>query len=108
MKKFIIISIILTSLPSFASCPIDGFSNSCSIAEFQQKTFIPTYAPNGDIKEFSDTPETRLNANPDSADKKMLREFGPKNSDFGYNTNCQFGICKKSGTPQPFTPLFNR
>lgn len=108
MKRYIIISLILTSLPVFASCPIDGSSNACSIAEFHQKEFIPTYAPNGEIKEYSDTPETRLNPNDDSADKKMLREFGPKNSDFGYNTNCQFGICKKSGTPQPFAPLFKR
>ena len=98
MKSFLIATIILTSLPAFASCPLDDNENlSCSMAQFQ-KPMDMTYSTRNSIKEYSATPEARLNPSRNEPGEKMLREFGPKTTNFNYNADCQFGVCyDKSG-----------
>lgn len=102
-KHFIILSLFLTSISVQASCPIDGSTTSCSIAEFQQQQPMQrTYSPQSTIKEFSGSPEARLKPSQNNEPSKNLRNFGPQPADYSYNTSCQFGICNESGTPQLF------
>lgn len=106
MNKFLILTLslplILTSLPTFASCPIDGDATSCSIAQFTREPMVQTYSPKSGIKEFSGTPEARLNPAKVDAPEKQLRSFGQQPSDYSYNSSCQFGVCNQTGTPQLF------
>ena len=87
-------------MPAFATCPIDGTSNSCNLAEFRQREFMPTYSSQPAI-DYDDTPETRLKPS-ENLVQETLREFGPKPADFNYNSACQFGVCNTVGTD----PLF--
>ena len=97
MKGFLIISSLLISSYAFAACPIDIDENSaCSIAQFQEPMNM-TYTQSGNIKEYSETPEARLKPNRNVAGEKMLREFGPRESNFSYNADCQFGVCYDKG-----------
>lgn len=102
MKKIIILSLILTSIPVFASCPIDSDGAACSIAQFQREEFVPIYSPKGGIKEFSATPEARLNPAKVDAPEKELRKFRQQETDYSYNSSCQFGVCNQTGAPQLF------
>lgn len=95
MKKFFIIFSLLISIPAFASCPIEEGTTSCSIAEF--KEINPTYSPSSNIKEYSDIPETRLTPSNNGVRELKKRNFGVNNTDFGYNTSCQFGVCTDFG-----------
>ena len=98
-----IITIALTSSITLASCPIDGSTTSCSIAEFQQQQPMQrTYSPKSTIKEFAGSPEARLKPSQDEEPSKNLRDFGPQPADYSYNTSCQFGVCNTTGTPQLF------
>lgn len=101
MKSFLIATIILTSLPAFASCSLDDDSLSCSMAQFQ-KPMDTTYSTMDSVKEYSATPEARLRPTRNQAGEKMLREFGPTSRDFNYNADCQFGVCYDKGE----NPLF--
>ena len=101
MKSFLIATIILTSLPAFATCPLDNDSLSCSMAQFQ-KPMDMTYSTRDSIKEYSGTPEARLRPTRNQAGEKMLREFGPTSRDFNYNADRQFGVCYDKGE----NPLF--
>ena len=103
MKKILILVTLLFSTSVYASCPIDGDINACSIATFQtQQPMQQTYAPGSTIKDFSRSPEARLKPMQNDTPSKNLREFGPQPADYSYNTNCQFGVCNPSGTPQLF------
>ena len=102
MKKIILIGSLLTSIPVFAACLIDGNTDACSIAEFQQVPMQPTYKSRPLINEFSGSPESRLRPAENQADKNILREFAPESSNFNYNANCQFGVCQKTGAPEIF------
>ena len=99
MKKLLLISAILASMPAFATCPIDTGA-ACSIAQFQEP-MQQTFQKNSNIKEFSQTPETRLVPAQNTADKNF-RNFGSQSTDYSYNTSCQFGVCSNTGTPQLF------
>ena len=101
MKSFLIATIILTSLPAFAACPLDEDSLTCSMAQFQ-KPMDMTYSTRDSIKEHSGTPEARLRPTRNEAGEKMLREFGPTSRDYNYNADCQFGVCYDKGE----NPLF--
>lgn len=94
MKNFLIVTMLLFSSSAFAACLID--EGACSIAEFQ-KPMDMTYTTRDGIKEYSATPEARLKPSRNEAGEKMLRTFGPKNQDFGYNADCQFGVCYDKG-----------
>ena len=103
MKKYLTLIVILASTSVYASCPIDGFTDSCSIAEFQRaRPLQKSYAPAATIKEFSGTPDARLRPSQNDLPSKQLRDFGPQTGDYSYNTSCQFGVCNPSGTPQLF------
>lgn len=100
---FILLSVILIPSVVFATCPIDGSSTACSIAEIQQPQPLQrTYSPSSSIKEFSGTPEARLKPSQDNRPERQLRDFGPQTADYSYNTSCQFGVCNPTGTPQLF------
>ena len=101
MKKLLTVALFLITLPSNASCLID--EGTCSIAEFQ-KPMDMTYTTRDGIKEYSATPEARLKPSRNEAGEKMLRSFGPKSQDFGYNADCQFGVCYDKSD----TLLFNQ
>ncbi len=101
MKKLLILSFILTSIPAFATCPIDGDGAAC-IAQFSRQPFQQTYAPKSGIKEFSGTPEARLNPAKVNAPQTELRNFRQVQNDFSYNSSCQFGVCNQTGAPQIF------
>lgn len=104
MKKlFIFITLVLT-YPVFAACPIEGDGSAC-IAEFQSfsmrnqsdiTSIKPPQALNS--RRFIETPNTEQNINKTER-KDSRRDFGPQNSDYSYNANCQFGNCRQSGTP---------
>lgn len=102
MKKLIILSFLLTSIPAFATCPIDGDGAACTIAQFSREPMQKTYAPNSNIKEFSGTPEARLNPARVNAPSRELRNFRQVPDDYSYNSSCQFGVCNQTGTPQLF------
>lgn len=102
MKKLLILLCILTSLPAFAACPIDGDVTSCSLAQFRQVPMNQTYAPKSGIKEFASTPEARLKPRENNIQPRQLRNFGPTDDDYNYNSSCQFGVCNDTGAPQTF------
>lgn len=99
MKKFLLITAILTSLPVFAACPIDTGA-ACSIAQFQEP-MQQTFSKKSNIREFAQTPEARLVPAQNTADKDF-RNFGSQSTDYSYNSSCQFGVCSNTGTPQLF------
>ena len=101
MKKTLLLITILTSLPAFATCDIDGISAACSVADLQ-KNMDTTYSTKPIVQEFSGTPEARLKPTKNEADERMLRDFGPKNPDYSYNADCQFGVCYDKGAPPTF------
>lgn len=104
MKKILLISgLILLSPLTYAACPLDGDSLSCSVAKFQQpQPMQRTYSPKSTIKEFAGSPESRLKPSQNEEPSTNLRDFGPQPADYSYNTSCQFGICNPSGAPQLF------
>lgn len=104
MKKFFVFIICFFSFPLvYAACAIDSGNTSCSIAEFQlPQPMQRTYSQKSTIKEYAGSPEARLKPSQNEKPSKVLRDFGPQTADYSYNTNCQFGVCKESGTPQLF------
>ena len=101
MKKFFtILSIILISSSVHANCLIDDIGTACNISEFR-KPISTSYNRGSQIKEYSDTPDTLLNPR-ENALTKQLRNFGQSQSDFSYNSSCQFGVCMDTGAPQLF------
>ena len=103
MLKYILPILILTSLPSYATCSIENLDTACSIAEFQQpQPMQRTYSQKSTIKEFAGSPEVRLKPSQNNEPTQNLRDFGPQPADYSYNTSCQFGVCNPSGAPQLF------
>ena len=107
MKKlFFILIVIVISYPTFASCPISDTSSAC-VAEFQSTGIpeIPAINPKLNIpagsKVFIKTPSTVESAR-EIQPRKNLRNSSGKSSDYGYNANCQFGVCQNSGMPKLF------
>ena len=106
MKRLLIITALLLIYPVFAACPIEKEGAAC-LAEFQL-TDIPALpmnnlqlsAPNAASK-FSATPATVDSAR-EITPTKNLRNFGANNQDYGYNSNCQFGVCLDRGMPKIF------
>lgn len=106
MKKlFIITSLLIVSLclPSFATCPIEEGATVCSVPGFREKV-PPIYNPSSHIKEFSGSPEARLTPLDRSDIRKEADSFAPSESNFNYNSSCQFGVCLQNRD----TPLFQK
>lgn len=101
MKKYIILlSVILTASSSYASCLIDDIGTACNISEFR-KPLNTSFSQNSHVPDFSDSPDVRLNP-PENKITQQLRNFGQAESDFSYNSSCQFGVCMQTGAPQLF------
>lgn len=103
MKKLFAILVILTSYPAFGACPIDGL-NSC-VAEFNP---VPTLNPipmNRNPNNFNRPFQGVTNTTPLSKEiyPDSTRAFGPTGQDYNYNSSCQFGICRNTGTPTSIT-----
>lgn len=106
MKKlFIITSILIVSLclPSFATCSIEENETVCSLPDFREKV-SPIYNPNSNITEFSGSPEARLAPLDRSDIRNESGSFAPTESNFNYNSSCQFGVCLQNRD----TPLFRK
>ena len=103
MKKFLISLSLLISLPSFALCPIDGGETVCSLPGFREQV-TPVYYPQTNISEFADSPEARLNPLDRSDIREQAESFAPQESNFNYNSSCQFGVCLQNRA----NPLFQK
>ncbi len=112
MKKFLInsfgvmflLSFVTTcQLPLFAACPIEGGETVCSLPDFREQV-SPTYSPKSNISEFSDTGEARLNPIKRDDIEQEFKRFRPGETDYSYNSSCQFGVCMQNRS----TPLFQQ
>ncbi len=102
MKKLLILSFILTSIHCFLQhvlltetvllVSLNSAVNQCS----------KLMHPNLILKEFSSTPEARLNPAKVKAPETELRNFRQVQDDYSYNSSCQFGVCNQTGAPQLF------
>ncbi len=104
MKKLIVLFSLLMTLPCLSACPIESGEMVCSVAGFREQV-TPTYQPRGNIREFSSSPEARLNAIDRSEISKQIRDFSATESNFNYNSSCQFGVCLQQDQN---TPLFQQ
>ena len=105
MKKLIALTFILTLYPAYASCPING--DAC-IAEFppiQLEATPNAMGPPPPPKSFASTPST-MDLSREIKPTKT-RAFGSNNTEYGYNSSCQFGVCMDTGTPKNFTKESN-
>ena len=103
MKKFLILSALLFAIPTFAACPIDGSETVCQLPGFREQV-EPIYNHKSNISEFSGTPAGRLNPVDRSDIGQQIRQFSPAESDYSYNSSCQFGVCMQNRS----TPLFQQ
>ncbi len=111
MKKFLIISFLFAiplifpnSAPARAACPIEGGETVCSLPGFREHV-PPVYNPSGDnISEFSESPEARLKPVDRSDIREQAQSFAPTESDYNYNSSCQFGVCLQNRSK----PLFQQ
>ena len=104
MKKYFILAAMLSTLPVFALCPIDAEEGVCSASAGFREKFSSTYSPQSAIKEFSGTPEARLNPVKRTDFSNEARNFSNTESNFNYNSNCQFGVCLQDNSK----PIFNQ
>lgn len=94
MNKFLILSAIsFMFLPAaFATCPVDG-NTVCAVPGFREQV-PPVYNPAfSNINEFSGSQEARLNPLDRSDIREQSQSFAPTESNYNYNTDCQFGVC---------------
>lgn len=104
MKKFLLILPLFFVLPTYATCPIDGISPSCtanisSIQTFntnQQNVLQPKLPTSYQSQKDLTLPKGNLNL------QGPQSNFLPEGQNYGYNANCQFGGCNNIGTPQIF------
>ena len=103
MYKIVLPIFILTLFPVYASCPVDGSGESC-VAEIQSQILPPLQPssplPQKQSKLFTETPST-LDISREIKPVKS-RSFGSNNTEYGYNSSCQFGVCMDTGTPKIF------
>jgi len=101
MKKILIFAAFIFALPVFALCSVDDMV--CSVPGFREQV-SPIYNPKSNINEFSGTPEARLAPVDRSDIGQQVRQFAPAESDYSYNSSCQFGVCMQNRS----TPLFQQ
>lgn len=103
MKKFLIFAAFCFAIPTYAMCSIDDGATACT-AQGLREEMSPTYNPQSNINEFSATPEARLNPIKPESSEYQPRSFAPSESNYSYNSNCQFGVCLQNRE----TPLFQQ
>lgn len=104
MKKYFILAAMLISMPVFALCSIEEGADVCSASAGFREKFSSIYSPQSGIKEFSATPEARLNPVKRTDFSNEARNFSNTESNFNYNSNCQFGVCLQDNSK----PIFNQ
>ena len=104
MKKnlVMILFMVFNAGNCFAMCSVDDVS-ICTVSGFREQV-SPIYAPKYNVSEFSASPEARLNPVDRSDIGQQIREFAPTESNYSYNSSCQFGVCMKNRN----TPLFQQ
>ena len=95
MKKFLLILSLLIVLPSFAACSIDIGESVCSLPNVREP-FSPIFSSNENISDFSDSPVIRLNPIKHGEIESEFRNFSPNESNYNYNSSCQFGVCMEN------------
>ena len=103
MKKYLILFAMFLVMPAYAMCPVEDGAAVCSLPGFREQV-SPIYNPKTNINEFSGTPEARLRPIDRSEIGQQIREFAPAESDYSYNSSCQFGVCMQNRS----TPLFQQ
>lgn len=105
MKNFLISIFVLVSYPVLAACPIDGIGDSC-VAEFNPIPSLQSIPVNRNPNNFTRPFQGVQDTTPISREIspiKSSRQFGPTSQDYNYNSSCQFGICRTTGTPTSIT-----
>ena len=105
MKNIIILIAVIITVPVFAACPIDGISDAC-VAEFNPVASTSPIPVGRNSQAFNKPFKETVNTTPMSREigpMGNLREFGPTTQDYNYNSSCQFGICRTTGTPKSIT-----
>jgi hypothetical protein len=100
MKKFLIMFVILGAIPAFGACPIDAENTSCSLANYQEANSLDS--PSSTSNPFVSTPNAIREPMKGEAISKPLRGFGQQETDYSYNSSCQFGVCNQTGAPRLF------
>lgn len=103
MKKYLIIMTLFLMGSAYAMCPVENGETVCSLPGFREQV-SPIYNPKSNISEFSSTPEARLTPVDRSDIGQQVRQFAPAESDYSYNSSCQFGVCMQNRS----TPLFQQ
>lgn len=101
MKKILILVSLCLTLPGLAMCSIEDDAVTCTAQGFREE-MSPTYNPQSNIN--TTMPETRLNPIKRDNTDNQPRSFAPNESNFNYNSSCQFGVCLKNRN----TPLFQQ
>lgn len=102
MKRFLILSTMLLSMPIFAipaiaSCPLDG--GACTASNWESTPLQEKYLPNR-LQDLQRTDAFKPNYFKPYNDALINTEtgFGAPTSD--YNSNCQFGVCLPGQLPE--------
>ncbi len=103
MKKFLIISVFFSLMPVYAMCPVEDGATVCTLPGFREQ-LPPTYSQKTNINEFAESPEVRLNPIQRDDIQEQTREFAPVESNYSYNSSCQFGVCMQNR----MKPLFQQ
>lgn len=103
MKKFLILCALFSILPAFAACPVEDGATVCTLPGFREQ-LSPTYSQKTNINEFADSPEVRLRPIQRDDIQQQTREFAPVESNYSYNSSCQFGVCMQNRAK----PLFQQ
>ena len=103
MKFILIFLVILTSHQVFAACPIDT-TDAC-VAEFNPVPSLNPIPMNRNPNAINKPFQSIVNTTPTTKEigPNNTRTFGPTSLDYNYNSSCQFGICRNTGTPTSIT-----
>lgn len=107
MKKYLILFAMFLVMPAYAMCPVEDGAAVCSLPGFREQV-SPIYNPKTNINEFSGTPEARLRPIDRSDIGQQIREFAPAESDYSYNSSCQFGVCMQTEAHRCSSSLNNK
>ncbi len=97
MKRFLtLIAIILFSLPTFATCPIDG--GACTASNWDSTPLQQKYLPDR-LNDLQRTDAFKPNYFEPYHDALINTENSTKGAPINdYNSNCQFGVCLPENT----------
>ena len=85
MKKYLLLSALLISLPSFSACSIESGEKVCTLPDFREQV-QPIFNNNTKIG------APNVNLQPLSREDPINQMRGPNNT-LNYNSGCQFGVC---------------